>query len=31
MTSVIELADDSEFMDHLSDAEQKLVVIVSKI
>lgn len=27
MTSVIELADDSEFMDHLSDAEQKLVVI----
>lgn len=27
MTSVIELADDSEFMDHLSDAEQKLVVV----
>jgi thioredoxin len=27
MTSVIELADDSEFMDHLNDAGQKLVVV----
>ncbi len=27
MTSVIELADDSEFVDHLSDAGQKLVVV----
>lgn len=27
MTSVIELADDSEFMDHLSEAGQKLVVV----
>lgn len=29
MTSVIELSDDSEFMDFLADCRQKLVVVVS--
>jgi hypothetical protein len=31
MNNVIELADDSEFADHLSNAGQKLVVVVNFI